>query len=56
MALLTAPICILKQAVSVIQLGTACYNVSLIDEDERAKNTNWLGVAQGVNDKLVGTL
>jgi hypothetical protein len=40
LAWVTAPICIFKQAVSVIQLGAACYNVSLIDEEERAKVTN----------------
>ncbi|KXJ29371.1 CDP-diacylglycerol--inositol 3-phosphatidyltransferase [Exaiptasia diaphana] len=40
MALITAPICFLKQTVSVIQLVAACYNVSLVDEEERAKVTN----------------
>lgn len=40
LAWVTAPICFLKQTVSVIQLYAACYNVALIDEADRAKVTN----------------
>ncbi|EDO31331.1 predicted protein, partial [Nematostella vectensis] len=37
LAYVTAPICLLKQLVSVIQLWAACYNTVLVDESERAK-------------------
>ncbi|KAK3748162.1 hypothetical protein QZH41_017988, partial [Actinostola sp. cb2023] len=40
LAVITAPICIIKQTISVIQLYAACYSISLVDEEERAKVTN----------------